>query len=281
MNTDDHEELRRRLSSPAKTDHEIAAEWRVSLATLRRWRTKLGIPEPGEGTTAPQRVSTTVEAGLTTRRDGRIKRDCPRCSGALAQPDPADAYAYLLGLYLGDGCISPVGDPRKEVWAMRIACANAWPGLINLCVEAVRAVRPANKVRIIRKTGCVEVNSHSKHWPCLFPQHGAGRKHERAITLTGWQKEIVDRYTQEFVRGLIHSDGCRFVNRVRRPLKDGDRWYEYPRYNFTNVSLDIQRLFTDALDRLGIAWKQMNATDISVARREAVARLDEFVGAKY
>ncbi|WP_344277248.1 hypothetical protein [Actinomadura napierensis] len=164
---------------------------------------------------------------------------------------------------------------------MGIACANAWPGLIELCVEAVQAVRPANKVRIIPKIGCVEVNSHSKHWPCLFPQHGPGRKHERAITLAAWQKEIVDRHTQEFVHGLLHSDGCRSVNRVRRPLKSGDRWYEYPRYNFTDLSVDIQRLFTDALDRLGIAWRQMNATDISVARREAVARLDEFVGAKY
>lgn len=254
------------------------------MTTLRRWRTRCGITGQAKRA-SPPKGGPPAEPGLDLagrdgrdEHDGRIKRDCPRC---FSTPLDCRSYAYLLGLYLGDGCISPVGDPRKNVWAMRIACANAWPGLIELCVKAVRAVRPANKVRIIRKVGCVEVDSHSKHWPCLFPQHGAGRKHERAITLAGWQKEIVDRYAQEFLRGLIHSDGCRFVNRVRRPLKDGDRWYEYPRYNFTNVSVDIQRLFTDALDRLGIAWKQMNATDISVARREAVARLDEFVGAEY
>ena len=29
-----------------------------------------------------------------------------------------------------------------------------------------------------------EVASFSKHWPCLFPQHGPGRKHERKIELT-------------------------------------------------------------------------------------------------
>jgi hypothetical protein len=73
------------------------------------------------------------------------------------------------------------------------------------------------------------------------------------VELAGWQREIVDRHIEEFVRGLIHSDGCWSMNRVRRPLKGGDRWYEYLRYSFTNVSLDIQRLFTDALDRLGIA----------------------------
>lgn len=68
---------------------------------------------------------------------------------------------------------------------------------------------------------------------------------------------------------------------MRRPSKHGDRWYEYPRYFFTNTSDDIRTLFTDALDRLGIEWKQANARNSSVAKREAVARLDEFVGAKY
>lgn len=106
-------------------------------------------------------------------------------------------------------------------------------------------------------------------------------KHTRKIELVSWQRQIVDEYTQEFVRGLIHSDGCRGANRVRRTLPDGDRWYEYPRYFFTNASDDIRQLFTDALDRLGIAWTQSNARVISVARREAVARLDEFVGPKY
>jgi hypothetical protein len=64
-------------------------------------------------------------------------------------------------------------------------------------------------------------------------------------------------------------------------LPRGERWYEYPRYFFTNASDDIRRLFTDALDRLGIASKQSNTRVISVARRDAVARLDEFVGPKY
>jgi hypothetical protein len=257
-------------------------------------------------TTVRERVLALLAQGLTvsevSRRTGisryairkwRLRTDqgrdlyarphvpCPRCSTPPALPQPTDSYAYLFGLYLGDGCISPVGGRQKKIWAIRIACADAWPGLIEQCTAAVGAVRPGNKVRIIQRIGCVEVNSHSKHWPCLFPQHGPGKKHERKIELASWQREIVDECTEEFVRGLLHSDGSRFVNRVRRPLKDGDRWYEYPRYNFTNVSVDIQRLFTDALDRLGVAWTQMNAKNISVARREAVARLDEFVGPKY
>jgi hypothetical protein len=106
-------------------------------------------------------------------------------------------------------------------------------------------------------------------------------KHTRKITLETWQQEIVDEFTEEFIRGLIHSDGCRAINKVRRRLPSGERWYEYPRYFFTNASDDIRNLFTDALDRLEIAWKQSNTRVISVARTEAVARLDEFVGPKY
>jgi hypothetical protein len=80
------------------------------------------------------------------------------------------------------------------------------------------------------------VKSYSKHWPCLFPQHGPGRKHLRKIELREWQEVIVERYSGEFAKGLIHSDGWRGNNRVRRTLADDDHWYEYPRYQFSNES---------------------------------------------
>ena len=89
------------------------------------------------------------------------------------------------------------------------------------------------------------------------------------------------QYPGEFARGLFHSDGWRGVNRVRRRLAGGDRWYEYPRYLFANESTDILRLCGETLDRLGVAWRYSRRNAISVARREAVARLDEFVGPKY
>ncbi len=41
------------------------------------------------------------------------------------------------------------------------------------------------------------------------------------------------------------------------------------------------RLCGETLDMLGVAWRFSSHNTISVARREAVARLDEFVGAKY
>jgi hypothetical protein len=198
-----------------------------------------------------------------------------------------DRYAYLLGVYLGDGCISRQGPEAKGVWKLRISCADCWPGIMEECRRAMQDVRSAatgrlsNSVTTIHRIGCSELVSYSKQWPSLFPQHGPGQKHQRRIELALWQEEIVASYPGEFARGLFHSDGCRIANRVRRPLRDGDRWYEYPRYLFVNKSADIHRLCGQALDRLGVAWRFSKPTTISVARRDAVARLDEFVGPKY
>jgi hypothetical protein len=206
---------------------------------------------------------------------------CPRCAERPASPEQPAEYGYLLGLYLGDGCISVAGNPAKGVWKLRVMCCDAWPGLTEECAQAMRAVRPANKVMTVRKQGCTEVVSCSKHWPCLFPQHGPGRKHTRPIELAGWQQAIVDRYPGDFARGLFHSDGWRGVNRVHRTWGTGEGWYEYPRYLFVNKSADILQLCGQTLDQLGVAWRYSRPTVISVARREAVTRLDQFVGPKY
>ena len=211
----------------------------------------------------------------------RARASCPRCADVVSLPEPGADYAYLLGLYLGDGCISRAGDRNKDVWKLRIFCADAWPGLTDECIRAIRAIRPDNKIFTAQKQGCTEVLSCSSHWPCLFPQHGAGKKHLRRIELAPWQQVMVERYPGDFARGLIHSDGYRGVNRVRRTLPSGERWYEYPRYLFVNESTDILRLCGEALDRLGVEWRFSKPNTISVAKRAAVARLDEFVGPKY
>ncbi|MFE1933686.1 transcriptional regulator [Streptomyces sp. NPDC059474] len=204
--------------------------------------------------------------------------DCPRCASEPRPPEDTAAYSYLLGLYLGDGCISRL---QKGVYFLRIACADAWPGLIDSCTEAMRAVRPDNSVCRVQRQGCVMVTGYSKHWPCLLPQHGPGKKHERPITLESWQQEIVMAYPWEFVRGLVHSDGCRITNWTTKIVAGERKRYEYPRYFFTNKSDDIRKLFTDTLDQLGIAWRQTNAWNISVARRASVALMDKHVGPKY
>lgn len=188
---------------------------------------------------------------------------------------PRPQYSYLFGQYLGDGCISPA---RRDVFKLRIATCDAYPDIRARTIAAMEAVMPTSTVGVVGKVGCSEVYSHSKHWPCLFPQHGPGRKHDRLIALARWQQEIVDECPQEFVAGLIHSDGCRTTNKVKNGVTSKE--YEYARYFFTNVSEDILDIFCAALDHIGVEWKQNRWNCISIAKKESVAILDSFIGRK-
>jgi hypothetical protein len=163
-----------------------------------------------------------------------------------------------------------------------ITCGAAYPELIEDCWAAMQLVQPnATVVRYPTQSDCIRVVSVSPRWPEIFPQHGAGRKHERAIVLEPWQRQIVDGLPREFLRGLIHSDGCRTMNRFKTTLPSGRVVeYEYPRYFFSNLSADIRGLFCEYCERLGIRWTQSNHRNISVSHRHSVALLDEFVGPK-
>jgi hypothetical protein len=127
----------------------------------------------------------------------------------------------------------------------------------------------------------VNVSAASKNWPGLFPQMGPGPKHERPIILAPWQREIVEAHPWAFVRGLIHSDGCRTVNRFKTRLPSGRvAEYAYPRYFFSNLSADIRGLFCESRERLGLGWTQSNHHNISISHHTSVALLDENVGPK-
>jgi hypothetical protein len=242
-----------RLSKQGLIDREVAQITGVSIGAVQKWRTGL----------------------RRTAEKERKRSKCPRCDGV---PLDEHAYAYLLGLYLGDGHITR---HKRGVFALSIFCGDVWPGLIAAAKRAMRKVMPGSRVCGVQRIGMTEVKSYSKHWPCLFPQHGPGMKHNRKIELAGWQQAIADRYPGEFARGLFHSDGYRGMNRVRRVLADGDHWYEYPRYLFSNKSTDILGLCGAALDRLGVEWRYARPDVISVAKKDAVALLDAFVGPKY
>jgi hypothetical protein len=153
-----------------------------------------------------------------------------------------------------------------------------YPEIVTECRRAMETVMPSSKVSVQRKGDdqADYVGSYSKAWPCLFPQHGPGRKHLRQIYLSPWQQALVDLDPRPLVRGLIHSDGSHSVNTIKHPQKT----YVYPRYLFSNRSDDIKRIFCSACDSLGIAWRRMNAQNISIAQRESIALMDEFIGPK-
>jgi hypothetical protein len=203
---------------------------------------------------------------------------CPRC-WRRAKPmrfTPAD-YVELLGLYLGDGCISK--GPRT--FRLRISLDAKYPAII----EAVRALLDRiflqNSVDVVCNgtTGnCVNVSAYSNHLPCLLPQHGPGLKHRRRIELEPWQSDILDAHPWPFIRACIWTDGCAFINRTGR--------YEYLSYDFTNRSKDIVDLLTAAFDSVGIGdyrvtlFKPKGAWKVRVNCRESVARMLEHVGVK-
>jgi hypothetical protein len=228
------------------SDSAVAAAVCVPRSTIRDWRR-----------------SGFARAGAAFRRS-----ECPRCDGRSLDEH---AYAYLLGLYLGDGHLA---EHPGNVFRLRVFLDASYPEIIEECRSAVSRVRMKDEVTpgVVGGRGCVYVSSYWKHWACLFPQHGPGAKHARPIELERWQDEIVRGRPGPFLRGLIHSDGCRVLNRVGRR--------EYVRYMFCNHSKDVLRLFCRACVDFGIAPTRPSWRTISVARAHDVERLDQVVGPK-
>jgi hypothetical protein len=195
------------------------------------------------------------------------------------RPPDRRSYSYLLGLYLGDGYVDI---SRGHSYQLVIACDAAYPELIEDCWASMQLASPGCHMGMYKAPGCIRVVGGSPLWPEAFPQHGAGRKHERPIRLEPWQRKIADVYPREFLRGLVHSDGCRTVNRFKTTLPSGRvAEYAYPRYFFSNLSADIRGLFCEYCDRLGIRWTQSNHRNISVSHRHSVAAMDAFIGPKH
>jgi hypothetical protein len=186
----------------------------------------------------------------------------------------------LLGVYLGDGYLSKASTHSP---VLEISLDPRYPGIVDECLVAIQRTvdaKPRASRRTTPKGEAIRLVATSPLWALAFPQHGAGKKHERAIALANWQQHLVDRFPKQFLRGLIHADGSRVINRFRVSLALGSREYAYPRYFFTNLSTDIQRLFCESCNRLGIRWTRSSYKNISVADRRSVTLLDSFVGPK-
>lgn len=160
----------------------------------------------------------------------------------LWRPSAPATYSYLLGMYLGDGCVS---DSRRSSF-LRIVLDSRQQYIIHECMLAIQTVMPGIPVRRYKKPNdnTAILQASSRIWPAVFPQHGPGRKHERPIRLTDWQSDITSGFPEQLLRGLMHSDGCRTINRFSTKLRNGRTGhYAYVRYFFTNMSDDIRGIF--------------------------------------
>jgi hypothetical protein len=234
------------LAAAGVNDCEIARRLGVARTTVRDWRRK------------PYEKS-------------RDTATCPRCGKSSRPMSFATGdYAELLGIYLGDGCISQQG----RTWQLRVSLDTRHSFILGEIECLLRRCFPEHKVgRATAHDGrCSIPWVYSSHLPCLFPQHGPGKKHERSIVLEPWQAELVDASPWRFLRGCIWTDGCSFVNRTGP--------HEYLSYDFANWSHDILDLFAHAADLVGVEYRRYDRS-IRVYRRASVALMEDHVGLKH
>jgi hypothetical protein len=181
----------------------------------------------------------------------------------------AGSYAELLGFYLGDGHVLRMARTEK----LRVSLDTRHPRVVAHVRALVAQTLPATSVGLALEDGGATsvVWAHSNHWSCLLPQHGPGKKHERRIVLEEWQQRCVDDAPFAFLRGLLWSDGCFFINRTGR--------YRYLSVSFSNHSSDVRDLFMAACDRAEIRYRP-TGREVRVYRRESVTLLSAFVGSK-
>jgi Homeodomain-like domain-containing protein/LAGLIDADG DNA endonuclease family protein len=234
------------LIATGLNDCEVARRLDLPRTTVRDWRRPTYTPKTGAGI-------------------------CPRCWRAARRRivfTDAD-YAELLGLYLGDGHIVRTGRSDR----FRLFLDTRYSQIISDAHALLERCFPDASVGVGRsaKGTTTIISLYGTHLACLFPQHAPGRKHERSIELEGWQRGIIDRQPWPFLRGLIRSDGCVFVNRTGP--------YEYVSYDFTNHSADILRLFADVCDLVGVEYRAYRKR-VRIYRRASVALMLQHVGLK-
>ena len=157
------------------------------------------------------------------------------------------------------------------------------PGPDPRCAEsAIAAVVPT----------CREIGLNERAAPWCTPTRSTGPACSRRPDLgpstsvrspcTDWQRrDRADGTTRrQLIRGLLHSDGCRVINRVHRRLSaTRRRRMSYVRYFLSNHSGDIRRAVHRSLQH---GWASTLGTTTGTAcpsRDDAsVARLDTFVG---
>jgi hypothetical protein len=222
-------------------------------------------------------VSRRIGVPRRTVRDWRVPSYVPRTRPlCLRCWEPTSTvtftparYAELLGLYLGDGHITQMARAQR----LRLMLDAKYPVIVEDAAELIARIVPDNKVgRQYRHEGrMATLHAYHKHWACLFPQHGAGKKHDRAITLEPWQQVLLSHAPWSFLRGCIRSDGCVFINRTGK--------YTYETYDFTNLSRDIRELFASTCAQVGVECR-VYSRRVRIYRRASVALMLEHVGRK-
>jgi hypothetical protein len=181
------------------------------------------------------------------------------------------AYSYLLGLYLGDGYINKC----NRTYRMRIALDKKYIELNDFARANMCKIFVNNKVGEINSEGCIYLSVYNNELQEIFPQHGPGCKHNRKINLLKWQSEIL--INVEFMRGLIHSDGCFYKEIINNK-------YHYDRFMFSNKSADLHELFQSTCDKINLEYDFQHKGDgiwqTRISKKDSVNKLKQIIGTK-
>lgn len=217
---------------------------------------------------SPSTVSWWANGGGSGEAGRRHRARCDRLSPWTVLTERPH-WAYLFGVYLGDGSIDTEG-------RLGFFLDEAYPGIISEVDRALRRIgvdRPWH----VRKPGCRAIMAGKLGWDRHFPT-GRGPKHTYRLTLAPWHSEAVIHVPQVVLRGLLHSDGCRYLNRVRSTT---GQWLSYPSYSFNNRSRDVHAIFEACCQRLGLRPTiASGGLTRQLAKRVDVALVDLFVGPK-
>ena len=256
-----------KLHSEGKNSCEIFRQLSIPRGTIRDW------------------ISNRID--LNTPKTNKTKEEF------LTTVAKIDAYIYLLGSYLGDGCITHPQSMRSP--KIRIACDNKQPFIIETNINALNTVFEAQKVSIQQhgNGNCSYVGLYSTALYDLFPQaiKNSGPKNLRTIELEIWQQELLVSKEHLLLKGLFHSDGSFF--------KISQHGRHYFGYQFTNTSKDIIQLIENLLTKLSISFTKRERKpveqsicegkpfisspcwDISIRKQDEVKKLYKLLGTKY
>lgn len=185
-----------------------------------------------------------------TRHLPAVKTPRVTCRRSVSTPEPlppSSDFAYLLGVFAGDGNLAKLPRTCKLV----VSCSTDYPDLIEGYADLIQqltglTVKRTRKREKGRDTNCIDVYVYSQHLPAMLGLP-CGAKVSSGFAVPDWIWHD-DAYARAFLRGLIETDGGVY----RTSHNGGTFWY----CAFTAKVPAVVDAFSKAVVQLGYPFKQ-------------------------
>jgi hypothetical protein len=180
------------LVAPAPAIRPASLRTCVRCAVATHWTTIEGSNSfwAREGASGAARAaSLPVSTASYWDRLGRPPRGVWESSYRGWRPPDGRVYCYLLGLYLGDGCIIERRASRQLV----LTLDAAYRAIIDEAASAIATVFPGIRVHRADRAGCVALLASHPALPQAFPSMAPGASTFGAIGRDGWPMTLRSR----------------------------------------------------------------------------------------